>query len=61
MVTIDTTLFITKAGKNQLRNVLGMGGLARDSQRREGFSGSIAGRALFRMLSSLVWVTLQKK
>ena len=50
MVTIDTTLFITKAGKNQLRNVLGMGGLARDSQRREGFSGSIAGRALFRML-----------
>jgi hypothetical protein len=56
---IDTTLFITKAGKNQQRKCLGMGGLTKYSLRWKGFPGSIDGWVPFKMPLSLFQVIRQ--
>ena len=59
MVTIDTTLFITKAGKNQQRKCLERGGLKKYSLRRKGFTEGVDGWGPFKTPLSLYQVIRQ--
>jgi hypothetical protein len=61
MVTIDRTLFITKAGKNQQRKCLRRDGLTKYSLQRKGFMEGVDGWGPFKSPLSLFRVIRRGK